>query len=533
MFCGRVVAVVIPACNEADKIAATIRSVPGFVDHVIVVDDGSADATAAIARRAARASRGAGARSRSIVHDRNRGVGAAITTGYARALELGAQATAVMAGDGQMDPADLPRLLAPVVDGQADYAKGNRFAWPGGWRAMPAVRLIGGGVLSWLTRLASGYWHVGDSQCGYTVASRRALLAIGSDLFPRYGYPNDLLREARGGARAGRGRSGAPGLRPELAFGVASAAGGAADRLAAGARVLSAACARGGAGHPPSRRRRSRWRTPPARARRHEDRPPHDVVPAPRRRLRRQLRRRSGAALLADGHAVDVLAAGDGARRGARWSTSGSPSRGSPLTLTLSPPGRGEKRTSLFYGAGAPEALERGSARVWLAAAHFSCALAAAARARAHRFDVIESHWLVPERARRARRRAVAPPARVRPLGRRRAARTHPVRAHDRRGASPAPGSRSQFVSDALQARFAVLAAPARSAPSSRWRSRASGRRASGRRRRGPAARSGWRGPRCSRSAGWCRSRATSACCARAPACRRAAIAAPAVRSRS
>src|SRR4051812_18210030 len=147
MFRGRVVAVVIPAFNEADKVAATIGTVPAFVDHIIVVDDGSADATAAVAQRAPGVE--------VIVHDRNRGVGAAITTGYARALELGAQATAVMAGDGQMDPADLSRLLAPVVDGHADYAKGNRFAWPGNWRAMPAVRLIGGAVVSLLTRVAS------------------------------------------------------------------------------------------------------------------------------------------------------------------------------------------------------------------------------------------------------------------------------------------------------------------------------------------------------------------------------------------
>src|SRR6476620_4061889 len=203
MFRGRVVAVVIPACNEADKIGATIRSVPDFVDHVIVVDDGSHDATATIAASdplssvtlSPRSGQRVKVRGRVevIVHPTNRGVGAAITTGYARALALGAHATAVMAGDGQMDPADLPQLLAPVVDGRADYAKGNRFAWPGGWRAMPAVRLFGGGLLSWLTKLASGYWRVGDSQCGYTVASRRALLAIGSDLFPRYGYPNDLL----------------------------------------------------------------------------------------------------------------------------------------------------------------------------------------------------------------------------------------------------------------------------------------------------------------------------------------------------
>jgi glycosyltransferase involved in cell wall biosynthesis len=205
MFRQRLIAVVIPAFNEADKIAATIRSVPGFVDHVIVVDDGSRDATAAVARRAARRAsrRGGGRHVEVIVHARNRGVGAAIATGYGRALALGADATAVMAGDGQMDPADLPRLLAPVVDGAADYAKGNRFAWPGGWRQMPAVRLAGSVALSWLTRAASGYWRLFDSQCGYTVASRQALEAIGPErMFARYGYPNDLL--ARLGAAGAR-----------------------------------------------------------------------------------------------------------------------------------------------------------------------------------------------------------------------------------------------------------------------------------------------------------------------------------------
>jgi glycosyltransferase involved in cell wall biosynthesis len=203
MFRHRVVAVVVPAFNEADKIAATIRSVPGFVDHVIVVDDGSRDATAAVARRASRRAVGRGGRPvEVIVHPENRGVGAAIASGYARALALGAHATAVMAGDGQMDPADLPRLLAPVVDGAADYAKGNRFAWPGGWRQMPTVRMAGNLALSWLTRLASGYRQLGDSQCGYTVASRRALLAIGPErMFARYGYPNDLLARL-GAARA-------------------------------------------------------------------------------------------------------------------------------------------------------------------------------------------------------------------------------------------------------------------------------------------------------------------------------------------
>jgi len=190
--------VVVPAFNEAAKIARTVRSIPGFVDHVIVIDDASIDGTARIARRSQR--RGLEVHS----HAENCGVGAAIATGYARARALGADVTAVMAGDSQMDPADLASLVGAVVSGRADYAKGNRFAWPGVCRVMPLHRLVGNFVLSHLTRLASGYHHLFDSQCGYTAANRRALDAIvAGPMFPRYGYPNDLLvRLAAAGARA-------------------------------------------------------------------------------------------------------------------------------------------------------------------------------------------------------------------------------------------------------------------------------------------------------------------------------------------
>ena len=188
MFGRLRVAVVVPAFNEERSVAATVRSVPGFVDHVLVVDDASADRTFGEASRSKR--RGL----EVLRHPRNRGVGAAIETGYRRALALGVDAAAVMAGDGQMDPADLPGLLAPLALGRADYVKGNRFQRPGVWRAMPPARLIGNVLLSLATRVTSGYAHVFDSQCGYTAASRRALAVIDrSGLFPRYGYPNDLL----------------------------------------------------------------------------------------------------------------------------------------------------------------------------------------------------------------------------------------------------------------------------------------------------------------------------------------------------
>jgi glycosyltransferase involved in cell wall biosynthesis len=188
MFNGLRLAVVVPAFNEERAIVTTIRSVPFWVDHVLVIDDASADRTAEEAR-------GEHRRGLEVIrHPRNRGVGAAIATGYARALELGADAAVVMAGDGQMDPADLPALLAPLAQGRADYVKGNRFRAPGLLAQMPPARLVGNVILSLATKVSSGYWHSFDSQCGYTAASRRALAVIrSSGMFPRYGYPNDLL----------------------------------------------------------------------------------------------------------------------------------------------------------------------------------------------------------------------------------------------------------------------------------------------------------------------------------------------------
>jgi glycosyltransferase involved in cell wall biosynthesis len=188
MFGAMRVAVVVPAFNEEAQVARTVGGVPGFVDHVLVVDDASLDGTAAEVTRLRR--RGL----ELLRHRRNCGVGAAIATGYRRALALGVDAAVVMAGDGQMDPDDLPRLLLPLLLKRADYVKGNRFADGRVWRVMPVERLIGNVLLSLATKATSGYWHLFDSQCGFTAASRRALEVIDrAGLFPRYGYPNDLL----------------------------------------------------------------------------------------------------------------------------------------------------------------------------------------------------------------------------------------------------------------------------------------------------------------------------------------------------
>lgn len=188
MYQGLRVCVVVPAYNEERNLTATLGGIPPFVDDIVVVDDGSHDRTFGIAQDLRRPGL------EVVRHARNRGVGAAVASGYQRALERGSDVVVVMAGDGQMDPADLPKLLAPILAGQADYVKGNRFARAEVWRTMPQTRLVGNILLSLLTRPASGYWHLFDSQCGFTAATRQALLAIDlSSIYPGYGYPNDLL----------------------------------------------------------------------------------------------------------------------------------------------------------------------------------------------------------------------------------------------------------------------------------------------------------------------------------------------------
>jgi glycosyltransferase involved in cell wall biosynthesis len=184
---GRRIAVVVPAYNEAPRIAQVLLSMPAYVDDVVVVDDASRDGTAQVARLSGCR------RVRVVEHDVNRGVGAALSTGYRIAFECGADVTAVMAGDGQMHPDDLEPLLRPVVHEQAEYAKGNRLRYPGAHRRMPPQRWVGNLLLSYATRAVTGL-PVADSQCGYTAMSRAAHAVVPwHRVWDGYGYPNDLL----------------------------------------------------------------------------------------------------------------------------------------------------------------------------------------------------------------------------------------------------------------------------------------------------------------------------------------------------
>jgi glycosyltransferase involved in cell wall biosynthesis len=188
MLEGKTVAVVVPAYAEEGLIADTLRGLPAFVDRVFVVDDNSPDATAERAREVA------DPRVEVIRHERNLGVGAAIVTGYKRALEEGIDCTAVMAGDNQMDPSELEPLCLPVVRGEVDYHKANRLFSGQAWELIPRSRYLGNAVLSLLTKIASGYWHVADSQAGYAAIGLPTLRLLDLDrIYRRYGFPNDIL----------------------------------------------------------------------------------------------------------------------------------------------------------------------------------------------------------------------------------------------------------------------------------------------------------------------------------------------------
>ncbi|HEU5211881.1 MAG TPA: glycosyltransferase family 2 protein [Gaiellaceae bacterium] len=180
------IAVVVPAHDEETLIGTTLAGIPAFVDAVYVVDDASSDATAERAEGDPRV--------RVIRHEQNRGVGAAIVTGYKAAVADGADVACVMAADGQMDPIDLEHLAGAVARDEVDYAKANRLFTGEAWNLIPRSRYLGNAALSLLTKIASGYWHVADSQSGYTAVSRTLLQELDLDrLYPRYGFPNDML----------------------------------------------------------------------------------------------------------------------------------------------------------------------------------------------------------------------------------------------------------------------------------------------------------------------------------------------------
>ncbi|QAY68915.1 glycosyltransferase family 2 protein [Xylanimonas protaetiae] len=188
VFEGARIAAIVPAYNEAKMITTVIETMPDFVDHIIVVDDCSPDNTSEVVRAST------DPRVVLLRHEVNKGVGGAIITGHRHAMDLGADVNVIMAGDAQMDPAYLPSLLERVTTQGYGFAKANRFFAPESFRGMPRYRVFGNVVLSFMTKLASGYWHLFDPQNGYTAIRTQVLRRLDLDrVASRYSFENDLL----------------------------------------------------------------------------------------------------------------------------------------------------------------------------------------------------------------------------------------------------------------------------------------------------------------------------------------------------
>jgi glycosyltransferase involved in cell wall biosynthesis len=187
---GKPVAVVIPAYNEEKLLRETLNGIPSFVDRIYVVDDCSRDETVAQAQAAAMDD----PRIEVIVHERNQGAGGAVITGYQHALKERFEVVCVMNADNQMDPEELLALAMPVINDEVDYTKANRLFTGEAWDLIPHYRYLGNAFLSLFTKIASGYWHIADSQAGYTAINRRMLELLDlENIYTRYGYPNDML----------------------------------------------------------------------------------------------------------------------------------------------------------------------------------------------------------------------------------------------------------------------------------------------------------------------------------------------------
>lgn len=190
MYKGKSIAIVVPAYNEETQLHLVFDPMPAFVDYIVVVNDCSKDRTREVIESQVQKDK----RVVPIHHEVNQGVGGAIASGYKWARDNKVDIAVVMAGDGQMDPVDMPNLLDPVVEDKCDYSKGNRLVSGEAFKVIPKIRYFGNSALSLLTKIASGYWHVADTQTGYTAINQTALKAIDWDsMYKRYGQPNDLL----------------------------------------------------------------------------------------------------------------------------------------------------------------------------------------------------------------------------------------------------------------------------------------------------------------------------------------------------
>lgn len=190
MYRDKKIGVSIPAFNEEALIGSTLRGIPDYVDRIYVCNDCSTDRTLQIIKELEKED----SRIFVIDHKKNTGVGGAILDGHRQGMIDGMDIMAVMAGDDQMDPKELHKLLDPIIDNKADYTKGNRFYWRNSLKGMGKWRIFGNSILTLLNKISSGYWNVSDPQNGYTAINREALNRIPlNSIFQGYLFENDML----------------------------------------------------------------------------------------------------------------------------------------------------------------------------------------------------------------------------------------------------------------------------------------------------------------------------------------------------
>jgi glycosyltransferase involved in cell wall biosynthesis len=190
MYKNHKIGVAVPAYNEEPLIGETLKGIPDYIDRIYVCNDASRDRTKEVVEKLMNCDK----RIFLINNEKNTGVGGSIIKCHNKGLEDGMDLMAVFAGDNQMDPVELPKLLDPIIDRRADYTKGNRFYWREALKGMSKWRIFGNSVLTLLTKIASGYWHISDPQNGYTAISRKALTRIPLDqIYLGYLFENDML----------------------------------------------------------------------------------------------------------------------------------------------------------------------------------------------------------------------------------------------------------------------------------------------------------------------------------------------------
>ena len=184
------IATVIPAYRVERDIISVLHGLPPYIKHIIVVDDASPDSSADLVAAAAKKNK----RITLIKHVQNQGVGGAMVSGFRKALELGAQIIIKLDGDGQMNPAHIPALISPLIEGKADYVKGNRFRDFRSLQQMPFLRRIGNLGLSFLTKAATGYWNIFDPTNGFFAIRAEILSQLPFELLDkRYFFETSML----------------------------------------------------------------------------------------------------------------------------------------------------------------------------------------------------------------------------------------------------------------------------------------------------------------------------------------------------